>query len=223
MNTQLAVIFDMDGVIIDSNPLIAKAWTSFFAEHGIRLTPAQLNQYVYGRSAQDTFRHVFQRELPAAEVQAYTHAIEAHVRALYQREGTIVPGFGAFVASLQAANVRLGLATSGTPEDIALVFALAGLSQEDFAITGSTQVSRHKPFPDVYLQTAAQLHVEPARCLVFEDAYAGAQAARRAGMQVIGLTTTHTAAELAAYTDGTVADFTGLTATSVQELLACHS
>lgn len=208
MENNFAVIFDMDGVIIDSNPLISSAWKSFFLAHDIDLSSEQLAKHVFGRTAKDTLCSVFNKELTQKELEDYTHIVSRNVQQLYSSHGVIVPGIKDFIKQLKINNVQLGLATSGTPEDVSIVLGLAGITSDFSAIFDSSKTHRPKPNPEVYLKTAEALRIDPNNCCVFEDSFSGIQAAKAAGMKVIGITTTHSAAELLPYTDDVIADYT---------------
>jgi beta-phosphoglucomutase-like phosphatase (HAD superfamily) len=101
----------------------------------------------------------------------------------------------------------LAVATSAPPENVDFVLDTLNLRQFFPIIVDETQVSKGKPDPEIYLKTANLLHANPKQCIVFEDSLSGIQAAKNAGMLVIGVTTTHSAQELANQVAGTIENF----------------
>lgn len=217
-NPQIAVIFDMDGVIIDSNPLITATWKAFFATHQIVLNEEQLNHYVFGRMGKDTLNMVFGEELSEAQLALHLEKVGSGVLEKYQQEGTIVPGFKAFVESLVAAGIKIAIATSSPSENVATVLEMAGVTAYFDIISNASHVTHSKPHPEIYLKTADRLGVDVSNCIVFEDSFSGIQSAKSAGMKVIGVTTTHTVAELAPLTDATVPDFGDVSVEQIKDL-----
>lgn len=217
-NTQLAVIFDMDGVIVDSNPLITATWRTFFESHQMVLTDEQLNHYVFGRMGRDTLQLVFEQALTEEQLADYLQKVGAGVLEKYKTHGTIVAGFKAFVEDLLQAGIKIAIATSSPIENVKVVLEMASVTPYFTEITDASQVQNSKPHPEVYLKTAQRLGIDVANCIVFEDSFSGIQSAKSAGMRVIGVTTTHSEAELAPLTDLTVADFTQINAAQLKEL-----
>lgn len=217
-NPQIAVIFDMDGVIVDSNPLITATWRTFFESHQIALTDEQLNHYVFGRLGRDTLQLVFEQALNEAQLAAYLETVGAGVLEKYKTHGTIVAGFKTFVEDLLEAGIKVAIATSSPMENVKVVLEMASVTPYFTQITDASQVQNSKPHPEVYLKTAERLGVDVNNCIVFEDSFSGIQSGKSAGMRVIGVTTTHSEAELAPLTDLTVPDFTQINAYQIKAL-----
>ncbi len=215
-NQKIAVIFDMDGVIVDSNPLITATWRTFFESYQITLSDEQLNHYVFGRMGKETLQLVFEQDLDEAQLATYLQEVGAGVLEKYRAEGTIVPGFKQFVEKLLAAGIQVAIATSSPIANVKVVMEMAGTTALITTITDAGQVQHSKPHPEIYLKTAEKLGIEVTNCVVFEDSFSGIQSAKSAGMQVIGVTTTHTPAELGPLTATTVADFTEM---SIEEII----
>lgn len=215
-NQKIAVIFDMDGVIVDSNPLITATWRTFFESYQITLSDEQLNHYVFGRMGKETLQLVFEQDLDEAQLATYLQEVGAGVLEKYRAEGTIVPGFKQFVEKLLAAGIQVAIATSSPIANVKVVMEMAGTTDLITTITDAGQVQHSKPHPEIYLKTAEKLGIEVTNCVVFEDSFSGIQSAKSAGMQVIGVTTTHIPAELGPLTATTVADFTEM---SIEEII----
>lgn len=214
-----AVIFDMDGVIIDSNPVIIKAWNTFFARHDIILTDDQLNRFVFGRTTKDTLRMVFEKPLDEAMITQYGEEVSTLVAELYEKESRLVPGITEFVTSLSEHKIPIAIATSAPRKNVDLVLRLAALADHFQIISDATHVHLPKPDPEVYRTTAHRLGISATHCLVFEDSFSGISAAKAAGMLVIGVSTTHSISELISQTVEVIADFTSIDADYVIELM----
>jgi beta-phosphoglucomutase len=185
----LALIFDMDGVIVDSNPLHREAWAAFNRRYGLETTDAMLER-MYGRRNDQIVRDFFGEDLPAGEVAARGAAKEALYREMLggRIEEMLVPGLRAFLERYRGAP--LAVATNAEPENVDFVLDRAGLRPYFDVVVDGHQVSLPKPHPEIYLHAAALLRIAPANCIVLEDSHTGIAAARAAGMRVIGLCTT---------------------------------
>ena len=186
----LALIFDMDGVIVDSNPVHRDSWIAFNRRYGLETTPAMLER-MYGKRNDEILRDYFGDSLPPEEIVSRSLAKEALYRqmAAAQIEQMLVPGLRPFLEKYRDTLKAIG--SNAEPENITLVLDQTGLRQYFRAIVDGHQVVNPKPFPDVYLRAAELLHVAPVNCLVIEDSPSGVAAARAAGMRVIGLRTTY--------------------------------
>jgi len=186
----LALIFDMDGVIIDSNPLHRQAWAAFNRRYGLETTAAML-EGMYGRRNDQIVRDFFGENLPAGEVAARGAAKEEIYREMLASriEETLVPGLRAFLERYRGAP--MAVATNAEPENVNFVLDRAGLRSYFQVVVDGHQVKHPKPHPEIYRRAAALLETAPANCIVLEDSLTGVAAARAAGMRVIGLGTTH--------------------------------
>ncbi|NJL14381.1 MAG: HAD family phosphatase [Microscillaceae bacterium] len=203
-----AVIFDMDGVMVDSNPYHKIALKSFCQRYGQDLSETQLRERIYGRSNKDWLRNVF-GELTDAEVARYAQEKESLFREIYAPHIQLVPGLADFVQALHQAGVPMAIGTSAPPENVAFMFEKTGLAPLFQVIVDESQIAHGKPDPEIYLKASAALGLDPGRCLVFEDSLAGVEAALRAKCLVVGLSTTHTPEELQG-TLWVMPDFVGL-------------
>ena len=185
-----ALIFDMDGVIINSNPIHRQAWELYNRRFGIETTE-QMHQRMYGKRNDQIVRDYLGDHLTDAEVFEHGAAKERLYRELAgpHLAASLVPGVREFLERHR--NLPLAVATNAETENVRFVLQSAGLGSFFRAIVDGHQVSRPKPAPDIYLKAAELLAVAPVDCIVFEDSYSGVQAAQAAGMQVIGLRTTH--------------------------------
>jgi len=186
----LALLFDMDGVIIDSNPLHREAWVAYNLQHGLVTTEAMIER-MYGRRNDRIVRDFFGEELSEEEVAARGAAKEKLYRemAANRLEEMLVPGLRAFLDLYR--GTPMAVASNAEPENVNFVLDRSGLRRHFRAVVDGQQVSRPKPYPDVFLRAAELLEIAPSNCIVMEDSPTGIAAARAAGMRVIGIRTTH--------------------------------
>jgi len=178
------VIFDCDGVLIDSEPLSARADVAALAECGISVTAEEMLERYTGLSWADMLADLERRHGPLPADLDRHH--RARLRALFEAELTAMPGLGAVLDALPA---KACVASSGRPERIRHALALVGL-WERFAphVFSAVEVAHGKPAPDLFLHAAARMDAGPARCVVIEDSLPGVAAAVAAGMTAIGFT-----------------------------------
>jgi beta-phosphoglucomutase len=186
----MAMIFDMDGVIVDSNPLHTQAWRAYNLRFGIDAGEA-LAERMYGRRNDQIVPEFFGTGLSAAEIAAHGAAKEALYREMLEPvlSEALVPGVRELLA--RHAGGRLGLATNAEPANVDFILNKAGLRRYFRAIVDGDQVQHAKPHPEIYLRAAELLEVQPVNCIVFEDSFSGVEAARAAGARVVGVRTTH--------------------------------
>jgi beta-phosphoglucomutase family hydrolase len=189
-----AVVFDMDGVLVDSGAHHRDAWRATFRDAGFALAP-DFWRVTIGRPADEAVALLVDG-LERQEVRRLAELKRRHYTRLARRGTVPVAGLPAFVDALARGQVPRAVATSATRRDLERVLVELGLRSRFDIVVTADDVRWGKPHPDVYLRAAAGLAVDPGACVVFEDAVVGVQAARAAGMRVIGVTTAHTADEL---------------------------
>jgi len=185
----LGLIFDMDGVLIHSNPVHVRAWEIFNRRYGLQTTPSMLRQ-MYGRRNDELIREFFPG-LTAEEVDARGAAKERLYREMVagRIEEILVPGLRSFLESHR--RHPMAVASNAEPANVAFVLDRSGLRQYFRVVVDGHQVSHPKPHPEIYRRTAELLEIPPQDCVVFEDSLLGIQAARAAGCRVVGVLTTH--------------------------------
>ena len=185
----IALIFDMDGVLVDSNPLHRASWEAFNRRYGLATTE-EMHQRMYGKRNDQIVRDFFGDGLTPQEVDARGQAKEQLYREMMagRTEEMLVPGLRAFLERHR--DLPMGMASNAEPENVAFVLEEAGLRRYFRVVVDGHQVHNPKPHPEIYLRAAELLETEPANCIVFEDSHSGAAAAVAAGMRVIGLRTT---------------------------------
>jgi beta-phosphoglucomutase len=192
-----AVIFDIDGTIVDNMHLHAEAFAVFAERHGLPpLTPADRAR-LDGRRNSEIFPILFNRDVPRDEWQAYEHEKEGLYRELSRGRLAPLKGLDVLMARLSARHVAMALATSAPELNVVHTLGELALAHAFPVIVRGDQVPRGKPAPDVFLEAARRLAVPPGDCLVFEDAPMGIAAAHAAGMPVVAVTTSFPAPHLA--------------------------
>lgn len=213
-----ALIFDMDGVIVANNPFHKQAWDTFCKTHGHHLSEEELRQSIYGKTNHDVLTFLF-GQLTEAEIKLYADQKEALYRELFLPHLAPVAGLMEFLPLASQQFEKLAIATSAPPSNIDFILDHLHIRPCFSLIIDETMVSRGKPDPEVYLITAKRLGILPEQCVVIEDSMSGVESAKRAGMKVVGITTTHSREELKAKNvDWTVEDFIELSATLPQIL-----
>jgi len=214
----MAVIFDLDGVIIDNIPYHKQAWREMCRRYGRELTDEDFDQKISGRKNDAILAFLLKRAVTDAEVQACERAKEALYRTLVQPYLQPIRGLVPLLEQLRVRDITCAIATSAPVENID--FALDGMKIRHYfdAIVDASQVKHGKPDPEVYLMAALRLKADPRQCVVFEDAPLGIRAAKAAGMRVVGLTTTQRAENLHE-ADKIVSDFSEITVAQIQALV----
>ncbi len=192
----LAVIFDMDGVIAHTNPYHAKAFEVFFDRHQIAYSEEEFEKHMYGKHNSHIFTYFFKRPIQGSELLTLEDEKEGLFREIYQEEAKPIPFLPDFLTDLKAHDFKLGVATSAPRANMDLI--LDRLSIRDFfsSTLGSENVELHKPHPEVYLKSAENLQIDPSACFVFEDSFSGVTAGLNAGMHVVGVLSSHQQADL---------------------------
>jgi beta-phosphoglucomutase len=195
MAQSVAFIFDMDGVIVDSNPFHKKALQQFCRKYGYELGEEELRTKIYGRTNKDWITNLF-GELPAETLKKYAHEKEALFRELYDKDVKLVDGFRDFLVKLDSNKISRAIATSAPRENVDFTISKTSIQQFFSVILDDSFVTVGKPDPEVYLKSAKALNHAPNNCIVFEDSLSGVKAGKNAGCKVVGITTTHTPEEL---------------------------
>ena len=189
--TSWAAIFDWDGVVIDSSAQHEESWDLLAAESGRKL-PLGHFKAGFGRKNQIIIPEILGWATDPAEIERIANRKEELYRELVARDGvTVLPGARQLLASLSQAGVPCAVGSSTPRENLEAIFAATGLGGHFGAVISGDDVNEGKPAPEVFLKAADKLGFAPARCVVFEDALAGIEAAQRGGMKVVGVATTN--------------------------------
>ena len=215
--SDFAVIFDMDGVIVDTNPHHKIAIQQFCADHGIQLNELTFQHKIYGRTNRDWITNVF-GDITDEQRDAYAREKEALFRKIYEPDIKPVTGLIEFLDTLSTYNIPRAIATSAPPENVDFILKKTEIRKYFNIILDERNVKNGKPNPEIYIKTAKALEYPNNQCIVIEDSLSGITAARKSGSKVIGITTTHTSEELSE-TNLVIQDFNDLTIPVLEALI----
>src|SRR6266571_4001789 len=180
-----AVIWDLDGVIIDSAEEHRQAWQRLAREEGITFTDADF-WATFGKRNDDIIATIW-GPLPPERVQELANRKESYFRELIRKTAAPLPGAMELMRWLHEAGFAQALASSTPIENIKLISDVLGLEKYLSVLVSGETVARGKPAPDIFLKAAEELGIEPIHCVVIEDAVTGVQAAHAAGMRCIAV------------------------------------
>jgi beta-phosphoglucomutase len=213
-----AVIFDMDGTLIDNTPYHFKSWQALFKKYG----KGDLKKETYyteisGVPVFQSIKRIFGGEYDEAGLKKLFEEKEEFYRKEYGPHVKSVEGLENFLAELKNAGIKMAMATSASVTDINFILDRIPIRKYFDVIVDSTMITEPKPSPQIFLKAAEILNTRPENCVVFEDSLAGIKAANSGGMKVVGITTGHTAAELHPV-NLVIDNYTGLSAAKMAAL-----
>jgi len=215
--SKFGIIFDMDGVIVDSNPFHKIALKQFCGKYGFELTDEQLLQKVYGRTNKEWLTNLMGK-LPDDQIHAYAEEKEALYRQLFKDDIKPVKGLVQFLEQLDQHQIARAIGTSAPQSNVDFTLSKTNTLSYFTTILNDTFVTQGKPHPEIYLKAAKALALPNSRCIVIEDSLSGVAAGKAAGSKVIGIATTHTREELA-HTDLVIDDFEDLSLAQLEQLV----
>lgn len=190
-----AVIFDLDGVLIDSAQAHRASWEALAVENGLKYSKEQFSR-TFGLQNRDIIPLLWGRALPANEIETLGERKETLYRERVRGRIRPLPGAVELVRACHDAGLVLALGSSTHPENVALTLDELGISRYFTATVSAADIARGKPHPDVFLEAARRALVHPREAVVVEDAPAGVEAALAAGCMAVGITSHHPAAAL---------------------------
>ncbi|KKN42790.1 hypothetical protein LCGC14_0709680 [marine sediment metagenome] len=195
MFSNYCVIFDMDGVLIDSGSLHFESWVKIAKEMGVKFSKKFFEQ-VFGQQSTTIIRKLVGSKVDQILVEQWAILKENHYREIARNKLEPLPGVIRILSELKRIGFKLAVGSSGPPENVALTLNTLNITKYFDTIITAAEVEKGKPEPDVFLIAAKNLKIKPKNCLVIEDAPVGIEAAKRAGMLSVALTTTHSKKEL---------------------------
>jgi HAD superfamily hydrolase (TIGR01509 family) len=195
-----AFLFDLNGTMIDDMQFHCKAWYDILNEDlSANLTWEQVKEQMYGKNTELLIRVFGNERFTQEEMDRLSVEKEKRYQAEYRPLLKLINGLDTFLLQANKAGIKMGIGSAAIPFNIN--FVLDGLSLHHYfkSIVSADDVVDSKPDPETYLKGAAELGVLPEECIVFEDAPKGVEAAQRAGMKVVVLTTMHEAHEFSEY------------------------
>jgi beta-phosphoglucomutase family hydrolase len=189
MPSPKALIFDMDGTLVDNMSYHKQSWIDLFAHHQIDLDYDTFDKKYHKGSLVEIMKRIFPEIENEKELFRIGSYKEVLYRDLYRPHVKAIEGLHAFLKKHQTLGFPMGIATMGDQHNIDFIFNTIELTSFFHSTTGGHQIKNGKPHPEIFLKAAKKLQVAPKDCLVFEDTKSGIAAALAAGMQVIGIST----------------------------------
>lgn len=190
-----AVLWDMDGVLVDSADYHYEAWRLTMQREGRQLTHADFKR-TFGQRNDTVLRDMLDPNISDADIQRIADFKESTYRLLVRERGIVpLPGVLRWLAALQGAGWRQAVASAAPRANVDAIVEAMSIAHYFDALTSAEDVTRGKPDPQVYLVAASRVGVRPQRSIVIEDAPAGVEGAKRAGMKRIGVRSSHGALE----------------------------
>jgi HAD superfamily hydrolase (TIGR01509 family) len=189
-----ALLFDMDGTIVDNSYYHSKARTLLFQKYGVILPSDESNPVLRGKT-KELLNHFLGPGLTFEQIKLLENEKQSIYRDIYKNHIHEVKGFTHLVRVAKQRGFAIALSTMGNNDNISFILDNLGVRNYFDTIIGGDRVKNGKPSPDIYQLTLASLGIEPEDAIAFEDTFEGAQAARKAGIHVIGVCTSHTPEE----------------------------
>ena len=192
-----AVIFDLDGTLIDNNAFHLLAWKKYLKNIGIDIAEDEYRKNINGRTNKDAIEYIYKRKMTDQEAMVFALEKEAVYRDIYAPSIKPVNGLLELLDILHQLEIPMAIATSGIQVNIDFMFEHIPIKQYFKVVVNSAHIRKGKPDPEIYIKAADLLNIPTQNCLAFEDAAVGVTSAKGAGMKVIALTTTQLKEELA--------------------------
>jgi HAD superfamily hydrolase (TIGR01509 family) len=215
-----AAIFDMDGVLVDSNPFHIQKWIEFLNQRGIAFNRQDLSTQVIGQRNDTALRFFFGAQLSQEELLCLSEELEQEFRTAFRPHARPLPGLEALIHELHRAGVPMAVASSAMAKNIEFVVDALGLRRSFRCLVSGDEVFRPKPDPEIYFKTAEKMGLDPAACVAFEDSFVGIESARRAGMKCVGVASTFPLEQLKTRADLAVRSFEEITLAKLRRLFA---
>lgn len=190
------VIFDMDGVICNTNPFHSQAFKVFFERRNMFPTQEEFGLHMYGKSNSYIFSHFFGRPVSGEELLSFEEEKEGLFREIYGPQVLEIADFLPFLMELKDNNIATGVATSAPRANMDMILSALEITDDFDSKLGSEDVTIHKPDPQVYQLSLKNIELDPTECVIFEDSYSGITAGLKTGCKVIGVLSSHNIKDL---------------------------
>ncbi len=208
-----AVIFDMDGVLVDNHEIHIEAFNIFGTRYNLSVTDEEFSKFP-GRGNDDILSILFKRKIEGEELERLSSEKEKIYREIYSERIKPLDGLIDLLGQLKDRGVKCAVGSSGITENVDFVLEKCGIKDYFDFIANGDMVKKAKPDPEVFLLAANLLGVAPEDCVVFEDSFAGIKAARNANMKVIAVATTFPREEHSDF-DALIDNFTQISVDSI--------
>lgn len=202
-----AVIFDMDGVLVNSNPFHLAKWVDFLNNHRISYREEELPELILGMRNDTAFRYFFGPEITKEESDELSEELEAAFRKAFKPFAKPLPGLDALIKECHAAGVPMAVASSAMRKNIEFVVDALGYRSYFRTMVSGDEVTHAKPDPEIYLKAAGHLGIDPADAVAFEDSYVGIGAVKNAGIKCVAIASTFPIEKLVPLADLAVPGF----------------
>ena len=186
--SNFAFIFDMDGTLVDNMHFHTEAWRELLAEKGIQVDAHEFLVRTAGKTNREVVPEIF-GDISDDEIEHISNLKERKYRELFLPHRKLVTGAQQFIEKSKELGIKMAVATAAPPENVEFIIDGMDLRNHFDAIVTAADVERGKPDPEIFLKSANRVGVDPHRCIVFEDALGGFEAALRAGMKSVGIAT----------------------------------
>lgn len=215
-----AVIFDMDGVIIDNQPYQKMAFRQLFKEYNLQISNQEFTRKIKklrGRPIKMYIEDFFQDNYSNEEMEKINKRRDEIYKSIFKKNFKVVAGFVDFLNELKKTDLLLAVATSSTQELLEFTMENLNVKNSFNLVITADDIKNSKPHPEIYLKTAEKIRVLPEKCLVFEDSLAGIQSAQNANMKVVLVMTSHKKEEFKKI-DLAINDFTEINAPDILKM-----
>lgn len=185
-----AVLFDMDGVLVDSNPFHLQKWADLLIAHNIPFDPAQLPEQILGHRNDHAFRFFFGPSLSAAETARLSDELEQNFRRAFAPHAKTPAGLEALIQACHEASLPMAVVSSAELANVEFIVDALNLRPFFQFLMNGMEATHPKPHPEIYQKAAARIGLPPARCVAFEDSFVGIQAVKDAGMKCVAIGST---------------------------------
>nr|WP_321256605.1 HAD family phosphatase [uncultured Pseudodesulfovibrio sp.] len=215
-----AVLFDMDGVLFDSEPIHEKIFIEYAAELGV-VCPPEEYRHLIGTSSVSQWQVMKEKYNLKDTPQKMSEAKMEHYKSFLGATKGLqpIPGINSLIADLKAHNIPFALASSNTTDVIEATLRAIGLDTTITTIVGGNDVKQAKPAPDIFLLAAKKLGVSPANCVVIEDSTHGVLAAKNAGMRCLGFDNPNSPGQVLTKANISLSSLKGLTVENLKTTL----
>jgi len=214
----IAVIFDLDGTIIDNKNYHIQAWVKFLNTQGVIITKEEFENRGFGGSNKEYLSYFLNKDISDEEDFRLGEQKEQIYRDLYNSSFKPINGFYELIENLKKSTIKIAMATMAPKSNVD--FTLKKLKNPEIfdVIVNYYMIKNGKPHPDIYIKASELLNTEPENCIVIEDSFIGIESAKRANMKVVGIETYHSKQELKD-ADFTIKDFTALKINNLIKLI----
>ena len=188
-----AAIFDMDGVLVNSNPFHLQNWINLLNKYHIPYDREGLEKRLLGPRTETILRSIFGLKFNEEELQRLSEEVEEQFRRVFRPHVKPLPGLTALITECHQAGIPMAVASSGLSKNVEFIVEALGFQPYFRCLIPGDDIERPKPHPEIYLKAAEVLGLDPAGCVAIEDSFVGVEAAKRAGMKCLAIASTFSA------------------------------